>query len=304
VSLDLEKLPTFVAVARAGSLVAAARALHVTPSAVSHALSKLQHSAGCRLFEWRGRRFSLTDEGAELYEVARRVLDELEEVDRRLAGNAGSVRQRLVLGATLEFGSAVLVPALRPFLDAHPELDVDVRLSNELQRPLACDEVDLAVDCQPHAHPGVLHTVLFRERYVVVATPQYLARHRLRSPLDLRRVVALSLDREGSWWNRVLRAVPPHRRPELGRIMALDHVRGLVNGALAGYGVALVPKYAVIGDLARGSLQVTFPRLRLLEDTFCIYQKMARAARPANVACTRFLLTLDLRELGDALGPV
>jgi len=145
-------------------------------------------------------------------------------------------------------------------------------------------------------------TRLFREKYVVVATPEFLVDHPVRTPLDLRRVPVLSLDREASWWNNLLRALPARRRPVLDRIIGVDHVRGMINGALAGYGVALLPKYSVLGELASEVLVVLFPRLKLMEDTFCIYQKLARATRPANQLLTSLLLDLDLRELGDAVG--
>jgi len=57
----------------------------------------------------------------------------------------------------------------------------------------------------------------------------------------------------------------------------------MISGTLAGYGVSLLPKYALLPELARGALVVLFPRLRLLEDTFCIYQKLSRRIVPETV---------------------
>ena len=48
--------------------------------------------------------------------------------------------------------------------------------------------------------------------------------------MDLARTPALSLDREGTWWNNLLRALPGKRRPVLERIVVIDHVRGMING--------------------------------------------------------------------------
>ena len=111
-----------------------------------------------------------------------------------------------------------------------------------------------------------------------------------------------SLDREGTWWNHLLRALPGRRRPTLGRIVVIDHVRGMINGTRAGYGVSLLPKYAVLGEIASGALRVLFPRLQLIEDSFSICQKLARAHRPENQPVTGFLLDLDVHEFGDAIG--
>jgi DNA-binding transcriptional LysR family regulator len=298
--LDLEKLEVFVEVARAGSYGAAARKLHVTPSAVSHALKKLQDGIGCELISWRGRKLSLSEKGRDLFRIGERMFDELDEVERRMG--AGAVSHHFVLGATIEFGITVLLPRLKPLLDAHPDLRLDFRFTNALEEPLLKDEIDLAVDCQPHSHPALHRIRMFREKYVVVASPAFLKAHPIRTPLDLGHTPVLSLDPDGRWWNNFLQAVEEDERPALNRRMVIDHVRGMILGTLAGYGVSLLPKYAVMDELADGRLVILFAKLSLLEDTFCIYQKITRIGRPANRIVSGFLRGLHLRALGDALG--
>lgn len=298
--LDPSKLQVFVEVARAGNLAAAAHRLHVTPSAVSHAMRKLQDSAGCELVEWRGRRLHLTKHGDRLLKACGMAFDQLADAERQLI--AGEPLRALVIGCTIEFGATVLLAKLKPLLDAQPGLHVDFHLSNDLTRPLLRDEIDVAVDCQPHSHPSIHRTPMFREKYVVVATPAFLERYPVRTPLDLQRTPVLSLDREGGWWNHLLRALPTKRRPTLERIIAVNHIRGMINGTRAGYGISLLPKYAALAEIASGALTVLFPRLELLEDSFSIFQKLARAERPANKLVTRYLLGIDVREFGDALG--
>ena len=78
----------------------------------------------------------------------------------------------------------------------------------------------------------------------------------------------------------------------------------MVHAALEGYGVALLPKYTVLGKVARGELVPLFPRLRLLEDLFCVYQKRAHASREKNRVVTDFLARLDVSEFGDAINPL
>ncbi len=300
--IDLGRLRVFHEVARTGSFGGAAKVLHVTPSAVSHALRKLQDGLGRELLDWRGRTFILTAEGEALRETSLRVFGELEETERQMERGAAGGPIRVVLGSTIEFGTTVLVPKLRPLLERHPGLRLDFRFAHDLAGPLLRDEIDLAVDCKPHTHPAVHGRRMFREKYVVVASPAFAKGCRLRSPLDLRRTPVLSLDREGHWWNNMLRALPAARRPVLEQIVVIDHLRGMINGTLCGYGVALLPKYAILTELADGRLTVLFPRLRLLEDFFCLYQKVARATRPANLLVGDFLLGLEVREFGDAIG--
>jgi DNA-binding transcriptional LysR family regulator len=300
--IDPGRLRAFLEVARAGGYPQAARRLHVTPSALSHALRRLQEDLGRELFDWRGRRFTLTASGERLFRICQAGFDRLDEAEGIRAALGTGQPLRVVLGSTIEFGATVLVQKLRPLLDAHPELHVDFHLTNDLADPLLRDEVDLAVDCRSHAHPRLHRTALFREKYVVVATPELLARHPIRGTRDLSRVPVLSLDPEGRWWTNLLDALPAARRPTFGRVVAMDHVRGMIQATLAGYGVGLLPKYAVLPELQRAALVVLFPRLRLLEDTFCVYQKLARLERPGNRLLTAFLGSMDVREFGDAIG--
>jgi hypothetical protein len=64
------------------------------------------------------------------------------------------------------------------------------------------------------------------------------------------------------------------------------------------------PKYTVLGKIACGDLVPLFPRLRLLEDWFCVYQKRTNAGRQKNRLLTEYLLRLDVAEFGDAISGV
>jgi DNA-binding transcriptional LysR family regulator len=299
--LDLSKLEVFLEATRDGNYTAAAKRLHVTQSAVSHAVRKLEGSLGRPLVEWRRRRLTLTKEGQYLHGICQRVFKELGDAERVLGLHAAGLPQVLTVGATVEFGTTVLVRKLRPLLDTVPWLHVDFRFRDDLAPLLLRDEIDVAIDCHPHHHPSVQATGLFREKYVVVASPAFLAEHPIRKPADLEDVPVLSIDHTGTWWSNALRAFPGPRRPVLGHVVEVDQVRGMVHAALEGYGVALLPKYAVLGKIARGELVALFPKLPLLEDWFSLYQKRAHAEREKNRLITDYLLGLDIREFGDAI---
>jgi LysR family transcriptional regulator, glycine cleavage system transcriptional activator len=301
VHLDLGKLGVFLEAARCGSYTGAARRLNVTQSAVSHAIRKLEGGIGRDLVEWRRRRFTLTADGEYVRQVCEQVFYDLSQAEQVLSSGAPGRRQAITVGATVEFGTTVLVRKLRPLLDETPWLHVDFRLRDDLVQPLLADEIDLAVDCRAHVHASVQATRLFREKYLMVASPVFLAAHPVRRPIDLERVPVLSLDRDGVWWTNALRSIPGRARPMLREVIAVNQVRGMVHAALEGYGVALLPKYTVLGKVARGDLQVLFPRLRLLEDWFCLYQKRTAAGREKNRVLTDYLLRLDVSEFGDAI---
>jgi DNA-binding transcriptional LysR family regulator len=299
--LDLAKLEVFLEAARTGNYTAAAKRLHVTQSAVSHAIRKLEASIGRDLVEWRRRHFALTGEGQYLLDVARRVFEEIGEAERVMGLQAPGLPQTLRLGATVEFGTSVLVRKLRPLVASAPWLQVDFKVRDDLAPLLLRDEIDAAIDCRPHLHPSIQATALFREKYLLVASPAFLDAHPVRRPLDLERVPVLSIDREGAWWANALRAFPGRQRPVLGHLVEIDQIRGMVHAALEGYGVALLPKYTVLGKVSRGELVAIFPRLRLLEDWFCLYQKRAHATREKNRHLAGYLARLDMSEFGDAI---
>jgi DNA-binding transcriptional LysR family regulator len=302
--LDLSKLEVFLEATRSGNYTTAARRLHVTQSAVSHAIRKLEAGLGHPLVEWRRRRFTLTDDGDFLQQVCQRVFDDLGEAEQTLTRRSPTLPQVLTIGATVEFGTTVLVRKLRPLLDEAPRLRVHYKFRDDLGPWLLRDEIDVAIDCRPHLHPSIQATGLFREKYLLVASPSFLAAHPVQRPIDLERVPVLSLDRTGAWWANALRAFPGRQQPVLGHVVEIDQIRGMVHAALEGYGVALLPKYTVLGKVARGELVVLFPRLPLLEDRFCLYQKRGHATRDKNRLLLAFLRRLDVTEFGDAIkGP-
>lgn len=298
---DSNRLRVFTEVARLGSFSGAAARLHLTPSAVSHAIGRLEEEVGRPLVRFVARRVQLTDAGLRLFEVSDRSFGQLEEVQLQLA--SGTVAEHFTLGCTVEFGTAVLVRKLAPLLRAAPELRVHFHFSNELAAPLLAGDVDLIVDCRVHLHPQVETIELFREKYVVVAAPELVARFALRAPEDLGAVPVLSMDLRCTWWEKLMRTLPPTRRPAFSHVLELNHLRGMIGAACEGLGVALVPRYSVARELATGCLTEVFA-LALEEDRFCIYQRASLAGRGKNRRMVDFLKRLSMEEFADAITPV
>ncbi len=298
---DPNRLRVFTEVARLGSFGSAAARLHLTPSAVSHAIGRLEEEVGLPLVRFVARRVQLTDAGQRLFEVSDRSFGQLEEVQLHLA--SGAVAEHLTIGCTVEFGTVVLVRKLAPLLREEPGLRVHFHFSNELAGPLMAGDVDLIVDCRVHLHPQLETIELFREKYVVVAAPALVERFALRAPEDLGGVPVLSMDLRCAWWERLLRALPGPRRPTFSHVLELNHLRGMIGAACEGLGVALVPRYSVARELATGCLAEVFA-LDLEEDRFCIYQKTAWSDRGKNRRMVEFLKRLSMEEFADAITPV
>ncbi len=297
--LDLPQLRTFYTLAQTGGFTACARKLNRTQSAVSHAMAKLEDLAGVPLLLRRGRSLGLTEEGRRLYLACEQVFATLDAAAEDLRRHQSLSMGRLRVGATVEFGSSIIMKHMQPFLAANPGLEIDFTLNHDLLGPLLRDDLDLIIDCQEHALPALKKSPLFRETYVVACAKAFRKVHRLRTPADLGRCPVLSLDKAGAWWNRFLMAVPEREQPQLQRIIAVDHIRAMIHAAVEGMGALLVPRYSVLGELQRGDLAALFPAIRPAEDRFSIYQKKVRASQEKQQRLTRYLQSLSPAEFGS-----
>jgi DNA-binding transcriptional LysR family regulator len=297
--LDLAQLRTFYTLVQAGSFTACARRLNRTQSAVSHAMTKLEDLVGAPLLDRRGRELGLTEEGRRLYLACEQAFATLDAAAEDLRRHQTHARGRLRLGATVEFGSSILMRHMQPFLAANPELEIDFTLSQDLLAPLLRDDLDLIIDCLEHPLPVLKKVPLFRETYVVACAPAFRKAYRLRVPADLSRGPVLSLDKAGAWWNRFLMAVPENEQPQLDQIIAVNHIRAMIHAAIEGMGALLVPRYSVLEELRRGDLVALFPAIHLAEDRFSIYQKKVKASHEKQRLLTRFLQGLSPAEFGS-----
>ncbi len=276
-ALNLYQLRAFFTVAQTLNYTEASKRLYVTQSAVSHAVAKLSESVKDDLFKKTNGRIALTETGRILYKTCETVFYELEKVEERIAAaknkNIGSIR----LGATVEFGTTLLVKYLKGFINKNPGVHLDFQFGHELLKPLLNDELDLIIDCKSHKAEGIEKTPLFREEYAVIASPEFIRRRGIKVPSDLSACNILSLDKSAQWWGNFLNALPAAQRPELASVTELNHIRAIINAAVEGLGVGFVPRYCVLKEFKARTLCDVFPRLKLLEDNFYVYQKAGKA---------------------------
>jgi DNA-binding transcriptional LysR family regulator len=144
---DLVRLRVLHTVAGHGTLAAAAQALHLTPSAISQQMAKLEREAGCRLMERQGRRVRLTDEGLVLAKHAQRILAAVEEAEADLDERRGQVLGTISIGAFPTAARSLLPGVLAECGSRYPGLRVascEVEPYQALGR-VAAGDLDLAV---------------------------------------------------------------------------------------------------------------------------------------------------------------
>jgi DNA-binding transcriptional LysR family regulator len=293
--LDLHQLRAFHALGQTGSFTGAAQRLHLTQSAISHAIAKLEASCGTALVDRRARAFRLSEAGGRLWLACEQMFTTLEAATEELGAETTG---RLRLGATVEFGSSILMRHMQPFLAANPGVEIDFTLSFDLLEPLLRDDLDLVIDCREHFLPELDKRPLFRETYLVAGSPAFRAAAGIDGAMDLGRCAIVSMDKAAAWWHRFLMALPEGGRPEFTRIIEVNHVRAMINAGVAGLGALLAPTYSVLSELERGDLVPLLPGIRPVEDRFCIYQKKRKAGLRNHRLLTEYLMTLNPGEFG------
>ncbi|MDY1459027.1 LysR family transcriptional regulator [Pseudomonas aeruginosa] len=254
----LKGIETFVATADAGSFTAAAEQLHLTSSAVSKSVARLENRLGTRLFERSTRRLALTDAGAAFYRTCVRVLADLEEAEAVLAAQRSEPVGRLRLDVPATFGRLRVWPLMLRLIQQHPHLRPHVSFTDRFV-DLLDEGIDLAVRIGGPDHwPATIgHRYLGSERLIFCASPDYLARRGTpASPDDLSRHDAVlygKADGSTSPWLIAHDARTVERRTMEGRIIA-GNAEAQVASVKAGCGIAQLATWLVREEIAQGEL--------------------------------------------------
>lgn len=251
------EMAVFSAVAEAGGFSAAGRRLHLTPSAVSKLIARLEDRLGTPLFTRSTRRLHLTAEGVLYLERVRRILAEMDEADRLVGSGAGAVpRGRLRVSASVAFGECCILPLAPEFLALYPQVELDISLTDAVV-DLVDDRTDIAIRIGALRDSSLKARKLLETRRVITAAPDYIERHGLpRTPQDLatHNCLRFNFRRTLDEW--------PFRDPQTGTGFAVA-VAGNAHGnngvilrqlALSGLGLARLGSFHVADDIAAGRL--------------------------------------------------
>lgn len=297
-------LSALEAVARHGSVTAAARALHLSQSAVSHAIAALEQQLGVALVERAGRGVRLTARGALLARATGDALALIDEALRALAPRRTIARQALSISCSPSFAIRFLVPRLSSFRGAHPDVDLRIAAEDVPSEPgEASVDASVRLAAGPSARFGGER--LIDEVVFPVVSPRLLeAGAPLACPDDLGRFTllhdeALSYEPRRVGWAAWLRTVGA-TRVDAGQGMHFSHAYLAIEAALAGDGVALARRSLVAEDLVRGRLVA--PLAESVPSGLAYWLALrggSAEASPALVALRSFLIEA-LREAASA----
>ena len=170
----IQCLLTFETLARLRSVTQAAEELCVTPSAVSHRVKQLEQIIGTKLF---GRAdFSLTTEGSEYLAHVRDGLATLQKFPGPAGQSSNPGKRKLRLAVTPTFARSILIPRLRQFTEAYPEIDLTLQVSIPLLDVVA-EDADLTIRFGTGRYADVEHICLMKDEVTLLASPAFVRDH-------------------------------------------------------------------------------------------------------------------------------
>jgi DNA-binding transcriptional LysR family regulator len=255
----LNRATTFVRVVESGGFTRAAEAMGLPPSSVSRSVAKLEEDLGVTLLERTTRKVALTDAGKAYFERARDALAGLEEANALALDAArevhGLVRIALPLDFAGKFGGMIAKFGLE-----NPRIRVEVTFSAS-GGDLVGDVVDLAITFGKLPDSSLVARRLGNSYHLVYAAPSYLAeRGTPRTLAELSEhdgVVARAVAGEARW---DLTGPRGAEHADIPARLVGDHGQFVLDGTLAGIGIALLPSFVAEPYVASGQLVNVFPK--------------------------------------------
>lgn len=245
----------FVEAARAGSLSAAGRHLGMSPAMATKHVNALEARLGVKLFHRSTRRLGLTDAGGDYLEACQRILADIDEAEAAATSQRLKATGLLRMTVPLSFGSRFIAPLIPAFCERHPEVRVEMGLS-DAQQDLIDGRWDLALRIGHLADSSLQARRLGESPMRVCAAPAYLKQRGIpRHIADLAQHNCLSYTQSafqssGQW-------AFGHRgefRVSASGNLAANNGDALLAAAIAGQGIIYQPAFIVDEALAAGQL--------------------------------------------------
>ncbi len=253
---DLEGLAVFAKVVELRSFAAAADELAMSKATVSKAVTRLEERLGARLFNRTSRRLALTDAGQSLVERATRVLAEAEAAEEEASSQSSAPRGVVRMAVPMSLGITTLGPVLPVFLEAYPEVSVDLHLSDATVDLVGLG-FDLALRVAALPDSSLVARRLRTVKRHVVASPAYWNKHgRPSHPAGLAEHRGLTYGHQSTpeTW-RFQKATGEEAAVRPKSVIRANNGDVLVPSLVAGVGVAVLPDFIVGEPLAEGRLE-------------------------------------------------
>jgi len=285
---SLNAIRTFEAVARHNSFTRASEELNVTQSAASRLVRSLEEYLQVPLFTRQSRRIELTDQGRFYNELVRDSLDLIEAGTVELISSKEG-KGTLSIGMLPTFGTRWLVPRLSSFQELHPEITLNI-LSSDGELNFTRERIDVAIRFGHGDWPDAIVDPLMSEEIQVVCSPKLMqGEHPITSYAALRHHRLIRHSTRPNSWEHWFRSVGAQREDQnMGP--SLEHFFMVIQAAIAGLGVALLPTFLIEDEIRKGTLVTPFTDRIVGPGAYYLVTSAAKAELPRVKLFRRWLL--------------
>jgi len=252
--MDLFRAMTvFAEVARAGSMSAASRKLHITPAMVGQHIAALEDRLGMRLLHRTTRRQKLTDFGSSYLEQCHDILERVAISEAQAEGLQDSFGGKLRLTAAVSFGTECLIPALQRYRKMAPDVEIDITLTDRVI-DLVDEGIDIAFRIGELDDSSMIGRPLMPYRMAVCASPDYLNVYGTpEHPSELfdHQLLSLSMSSRSPW--KLSRGEEKVEIPVQSKL-TVNNGQALRMAARSGLGIVMQPEILLSGDIISGRL--------------------------------------------------
>ncbi len=258
-TIGIELTRIFVKVIQHGSFSKAADSLKIPKSTVSKAITKLERETGTKLLIRTTRSQTLTASGRAFYETCLEPLQILEDAQKSLFGKDSIIAGKIRITAPEDLGTHVIAPIIGELSQSHEKLSFELYYTNQLV-DLVRDGFDFAIRIGQLKQSGLKAKRIGEVTLIPVASPKYLEkREKINSPKDLENHDCLSISGLSVMHRWDLKNKQQSAKVFVNVKTESNQMTSLLQVALAGGGVALVPSYLVTQDLAQKRLVRVLP---------------------------------------------
>lgn len=260
----LTSINVFLAVADTGNFSAVADKMGLSRPMVTRHIAEMETWLNVRLFHRTTRHVTLTEAGKQAVTFCQKIANSVQEMQNELASQSGELRGTLRLAASVSFGSTHLTAAINRFLAQHPKLHIQLDLS-EKSVNLVEDRIDLALRICKTPDELKIARKLAPCRSVLVASPRYFAERDIpRTPQDLTAHACLSHSHlnQSEW---IFYGNDGEQRYTFQNRFSSNDAVALLSAALAGSGIAMLPRYLTNDYVESGALQEVLTEWQLPE---------------------------------------
>jgi len=280
-------LQAFDAAARHGNFARAAEELSLTEGAISRQIARLEALLDCRLFDRTGSRVKLNPVGARYAHHVRETLERLERDTQYITGMPEGSRS-LDIAVLPTFSSRWLIPRLSAFHSLHPDITLNIAARTD-PFILTGSGFDAVVHFEHPAWVGMRMQFLFQETLVPVCHPALLTDKNVYEQLNA--LPRIHRRQNPQAWYHYAREIGVSL-DNLAQGVRYDLHEMAIAAALAGQGVALVPRMYIDKELSRGELVAPWPESESVSKKFCLVKPVETGINePALKDFEHWLLT-------------